>query len=42
MRSPRPTGPRSRRTSMADLAYALVLSGGFALLLLTMRGLQRL
>ena len=27
---------------MADLAYALVLIGGFALLVLTMRGLQRL
>jgi len=27
---------------MADLAYALVLIGGFALLLLSLRGLQRL
>jgi hypothetical protein len=27
---------------MADLAYALVLIGGFALLVLMMRGLQRL
>jgi len=27
---------------MADLAYALLLIGGFALLLLMMRGLQRL
>jgi hypothetical protein len=27
---------------MADLAYALVLIGGFALLLMTLRGLQRL
>lgn len=31
-----------RRTVMADLAYVLLLIGGFALLLLTMRGLQRL
>lgn len=42
MRPLRPTGPRRRRTGMADLAYALLLIGGFALLLLTMRGLQRL
>jgi hypothetical protein len=28
--------------SMADLAYALLLVGGFAVLLLMMRGLQRL
>lgn len=27
---------------MADIAYALLLIGGFALLLLTVRGLQRL
>jgi len=27
---------------MADLAYALLLIGGFALLLVVMRGLQRL
>jgi hypothetical protein len=27
---------------MADLAYALLLVGGFAVLLLMMRGLQRL
>jgi len=27
---------------MADLAYALLLVGGFAVLLLVMRGLQRL
>jgi len=27
---------------MADLAYALLLTGGFALLVLTLRGLQRL
>jgi hypothetical protein len=31
-----------RRTRMADLAYALLLIGSFALLLLMMRGLQRL
>jgi hypothetical protein len=42
LRPLRPTGPRRRRTGMADLAYALLLIGGFALLLLTMRGLQRL
>jgi hypothetical protein len=42
LRSPRPTGPRLEEEVMADLAYALVLIGGFALLLLTMRGLQRL
>jgi len=27
---------------MADLAYVLLLIGGFALLVLTLRGLQRL
>jgi hypothetical protein len=42
LRPPRPQGTRLRRTGMADLAYALLLIGGFALLLLTMRGLQRL
>jgi hypothetical protein len=42
LRPPRPTGRGPRRNVMADLAYALVLIGGFALLLLTMRGLQRL
>jgi hypothetical protein len=42
LRPPRPNGPRQRRTSMADLAYALLLIGGFALLLLMVRGLQRL
>lgn len=31
-----------RRSVMADLAYALVLVGAFAVLLLTLRGLQRL
>jgi hypothetical protein len=31
-----------RRFVMADLAYALLLIGGFAVLLLTLRGLQRL
>jgi hypothetical protein len=34
--------PRRRRTEMVDLGYALVLVGGFAVLLLTLRGLQRL
>ncbi|TQM09288.1 hypothetical protein FB558_5040 [Pseudonocardia kunmingensis] len=36
------TVARQRRTVMADLAYALLLTGGFALLVLTLRGLQRL
>ena len=27
---------------MADMAYAVVLVGGFAVLILTLRGLQRL
>jgi hypothetical protein len=35
-------GRGPRRNVMADLAYALVLIGGFALLVLAMRGLQRL
>jgi hypothetical protein len=34
--------PRPRRTEMADMAYVLLLLGGFALLALTLRGLQRL
>lgn len=34
--------PRRRRTDMADLGYALVLVGGFAVLLLALRGLARL
>jgi hypothetical protein len=39
----RPGGPRRRRkTEMADLAYALLLIGGFAVLVLALRGLQRL
>jgi hypothetical protein len=42
LRPLRPTGPWRRRTGMADLAYALLLICGFALLLLMMRGLQRL
>jgi hypothetical protein len=34
---------RRRRTwAMADLAYALLLIGGFAVLVLALRGLQRL
>ena len=33
---------RFQRDVMADLAYALLLIGGFALLVLTLRGLQRL
>jgi hypothetical protein len=36
------TGRGGGGPEMADLAYALLLIGGFALLLLTMRGLQRL
>jgi hypothetical protein len=35
-------GRGPRRNVMADLAYALVLIGGFALLVLALRGLQRL
>jgi hypothetical protein len=31
-----------RRPVMADLAYVLLVIGGFAVLVLTMRGLQRL
>ena len=42
LRPPRPIRLRRRRTGMADLAYVLLLIGGFALLLMTMRGLQRL
>jgi hypothetical protein len=42
LRPSRPRGTRRRRTGMADLAYALLLIGGFALLLVMMRGLQRL
>jgi hypothetical protein len=42
LRPLRPMGSQRRRTVMADLAYALLLIGGFALLLLMMRGLQRL
>jgi hypothetical protein len=42
LRPPQPTGLWRRRTVMADLACALLLIGGFALLLLMMRGLQRL
>ena len=34
--------PRRGRTTMADVAYVLVLVGGFALLALTLRGLERL
>lgn len=30
------------RVSMADLAYALLMIGGFALLVLTLRGLDSL
>lgn len=30
------------KTEMADLAYALLLIGGFAVLVLALRGLQRL
>ena len=37
-----PRWARRRRTVMADLAYALLLIGGFGLLVLTLRGLQRL
>ena len=33
---------RRRKTEMADLAYALLLIGGFAVLALALRGLQRL
>jgi hypothetical protein len=33
---------RRRKTEMADLAYALLLIGGFAVLVLVLRGLQRL
>jgi hypothetical protein len=36
------TGCGGGGPGMADLAYALLLIGGFALLLLMMRGLQRL
>lgn len=32
----------SRSSAMADLAYVLLLLGGFAVLLLTLRGLERL
>jgi hypothetical protein len=39
---PRPGWSRPRRDLMADLAYALLLVGGFAVLALTLRGLQRL
>jgi hypothetical protein len=38
----RPPWPQPRRTVMADLAYVLLLIAGFALLMLTMRGLQQL
>lgn len=31
-----------RRFEMADVGYALLLIGGFAVLLLTLRGLQQL
>jgi hypothetical protein len=39
---PRPGWPRYEEDVMADLAYALLLVGGFAVLALTLRGLQRL
>jgi hypothetical protein len=32
----------AERTEMADLAYALLLIAGFAVLVLTLRGLRRL
>jgi hypothetical protein len=35
-------GWRPRRYVMADIGYALVLIGGFAVLVLALRGLQRL
>jgi hypothetical protein len=35
-------GRRPRRFVMADFGYALVLVGGFVVLLLVLRGLQRL
>ncbi len=38
----RPTGPLTGRIMMADLAYALLLIGGFALLVLMLRGLESL
>jgi hypothetical protein len=41
LRPSRPTGLWRRRTVMADLACALLLIGGFAVLLLTMRVLSR-
>ena len=40
-RRPRRSRPEER-TEMADLAYALLLIAGFAVLALTLRGLQRL
>lgn len=39
---PRPTRPFMRRSTMADLAYTLLLIGGFALLVLMLRGLESL
>lgn len=39
---PRPRWPRVEENVMADVAYALLLVGGFAVLVLTLRGLQRL
>jgi hypothetical protein len=42
LRPPQPTGRGGGGPSMADLAYALLLVGGFAVLLLMVRGLQRL
>jgi hypothetical protein len=43
MQAPRRTVRRDPRSAtVSDLLYALLLIGGFALLVLTMRGLERL
>jgi hypothetical protein len=39
--APRLSGSRPRRFVMADMAFALLLIGGFIVVLLTLRGLRR-